>query len=41
VRRYRWVGVATAWALALLGWLLIQLIPDRYESQTTVYVDTE
>jgi polysaccharide chain length determinant protein (PEP-CTERM system associated) len=39
--RYRWVGVATAWALALLGWLMIQLIPDRFESQTTVYVDTE
>lgn len=39
--RYRWPAVATAWVLALAGWAAVQLIPDKYESRTQVYVDTE
>ncbi len=39
--RYRWHAVVTAWAVAVLGWVGVQLIPDKYESTTQVYVDTE
>jgi len=39
--RYRWIAVAVAWLLAILGWIGVQFIPDKYESRTQVYVDTE
>ena len=39
--RYRWVAVATAWAVAIVGWIGVQFIPDKYSSTTQVYVDTE
>jgi len=39
--RYRWHAVVTAWVVAVLGWTGVQLIPDKYESSTQVYVDTE
>ncbi len=39
--RYRWHGVATAWLLALAGWVAVQFVPDEFESRTQVYVDTE
>lgn len=39
--RYRWVAVVIAWVIAIAGWTVVQLIPDRYTSRTQVYVDTE
>ena len=27
--RHRWPAVATAWAVALLGWVVVQIIPDN------------
>jgi polysaccharide chain length determinant protein (PEP-CTERM system associated) len=39
--RYRWFAVSAAWLLAILGWIGVQLIPDKFESSTQVYVDTE
>jgi polysaccharide chain length determinant protein (PEP-CTERM system associated) len=39
--RYRWIAVGTAWLIALVGWVGVQFIPDKYESTTQVYVDTE
>jgi polysaccharide chain length determinant protein (PEP-CTERM system associated) len=39
--RYRWLAVATAWLIAILGWIGVQFIPDKYTSSTQVYVDTE
>ena len=39
--RYRWIAVATAWLVAVLGWIAVQFIPDKYSSTTQVYVDTE
>jgi len=39
--RYRWQGAAAAWVIAIAGWIGVQLIPDKYESRTQVYVDTE
>ena len=39
--RYRWIAVATAWLIAIVGWIGVQFIPDKYTSSTQVYVDTE
>jgi polysaccharide chain length determinant protein (PEP-CTERM system associated) len=39
--RYRWYGVVLAWLLALAGWAAVQFVPDKYESRTQVYVDTD
>ncbi len=38
--RFRWIAMAAAWLVCLLGWLLVYALPDRYESDATVYVDT-
>lgn len=39
--RRRWLVIAVAWAAALLGWLAVWLIPDKYESRAQVFVQTE
>src|SRR5215813_4156134 len=39
--RYRWYAVATAWAVAIGGWLFVYTMPDRYEASARVYVDTQ
>ncbi|WP_425407849.1 XrtA system polysaccharide chain length determinant [Hyphococcus sp.] len=39
--RRRWVIIAVAWICALLGWLAIWMIPDKYESRAHVFVQTE
>jgi polysaccharide chain length determinant protein (PEP-CTERM system associated) len=38
--RFRWYGVAAAWAVCLTGWTAVILMPDVYEGSTRVYVDT-
>jgi polysaccharide chain length determinant protein (PEP-CTERM system associated) len=40
VWRFRWVGFAVAFAVALLGWLVVFALPDRYQAQARVFVDT-
>jgi polysaccharide chain length determinant protein (PEP-CTERM system associated) len=37
----RWIAVATAWGVCLLGWLVIAMIPNKYESKARVYVDVQ
>lgn len=39
--RYRWPAVALAWVVAIVGWVGVQFVPDKYASSTRVYVDTE
>ncbi len=39
--RRRWLALAVAAAIALLGWLVISGIPNRYESKASVYVQTQ
>lgn len=39
--RRRWLVIAVAWAAALVGWLAVWLIPDKYESRAQVFVQTE
>jgi polysaccharide chain length determinant protein (PEP-CTERM system associated) len=38
--RYRWLALGIASALALSAWLLIFMLPDRYEARASVLVDT-
>src|SRR5688572_12241612 len=39
--RYRWYAVAVAWIVALIGWTVVQKMPDRYVAFARVYVDTQ
>lgn len=37
----RWLALAVAWGIAVLGWVVIALIPNTYESRSKVYVQTQ
>lgn len=37
--RHRWWAMAAAWALCILGWVVISVLPDRYEASARVYAD--
>ncbi len=39
--RRRWIGLAVAWAVAVIGAVVLLRIPDRYEATARVYVDTQ
>ena len=39
--RRRWLALAVAWAVCILGWLVISLIPNRYQSHAKVLVQTQ
>ena len=41
VWRKRWVVLGTAWLVALVGWVYVYLLENRYEAQARVYVDTQ
>jgi protein tyrosine kinase modulator len=40
VWRFRWIALLVALAVAVTGWLIIFALPDRYEAQAEVLVDT-
>lgn len=37
----RWLAMAVAWAICILGWLAVALIPNTYESQAKLFVQTK
>lgn len=37
----RWLALAITWAVCLLGWLTIALIPNSYESKTRIFVQLD
>ena len=37
----RWMALAVAWGLCLLGWLVVALIPNGYESKARVFVEMQ
>ena len=39
--RRRWIGLAVAWAVAVIGAVVLLRIPDRYEATARVFVDTQ
>ena len=38
--RFRWFGMAAACSVALVGWCVVFALPDRYEADARVFVDT-
>jgi succinoglycan biosynthesis transport protein ExoP len=41
VWRRRWLALGVAWGLCLAGWLVIALIPSKYESTARVFVQMQ
>ncbi len=39
--QYRWYGIAAAWAICFVGWVAVSFIPDKYQSEAKVYIDTD
>ena len=39
--RRRWMALAVAWAIALVGWLAVSLIPNTYESTARIYMEPQ
>ncbi|KEO91572.1 chain-length determining protein [Erythrobacter longus] len=37
----RWLALAVAWGVCLLGWLVVALIPNTYESKARIFVDVD
>ncbi len=37
----RWLALAVAWGVCLLGWLMVSLIPNKYESKAQIQVRTQ
>src|SRR5688572_11861987 len=38
--RFRWIAIAAAWVVCIAGWLAVSSIPDTYEANARVYVDS-
>src|SRR3984957_16218795 len=38
--RFRWPALAAAAAVCVVGWLVVFTLPDRYEAEARVFVDT-
>lgn len=39
--RRRWLALGVGWAVCLVGWLVVSLIPNSYESQARVFVQMQ
>ena len=37
----RWLALAVAWAIAIVGWLFVSQIPNSYESRARVFVQMQ
>ena len=37
----RWIGLAVAWLVGIVGAVVVYNIPDRYEATARIYVDTQ
>ena len=37
----RWLALMVAWGVAVLGWIVIALIPNSYESRSRIYIQTD
>lgn len=38
--RFRWPAMMTAWAICLVGWFTVFSMPDQFQAQARVHVDT-
>ena len=39
--KYRWFGLITSWMTAIIGWTLISFLPNHYQADASVYIDTD
>ena len=39
--RRRWLALAVAWSIALVGWLSVSLIPNTYESTARIFIEPQ
>lgn len=39
--QYRWYAVAVAWVICLAGWVGVMFVPDTFQSEAKVYIDTD
>jgi len=39
--RYRWRAVIAMWAISIIGWIAVYLMPPVYEAKARIFVDTE
>jgi polysaccharide chain length determinant protein (PEP-CTERM system associated) len=37
----RWLALAVAWGVCLLGWLVVAMVPNSYESRARIFVQIE
>ncbi len=37
----RWLALAVAWAVCLLGWLVVAMVPNTYESKARIYIQLD
>src|SRR3569832_1473206 len=38
---YRWIGMGVAWAVCVVGWLGVMLVPNQFQAVAMIYVDTD
>lgn len=38
--RFRWWMLGVAWAVCLVGWIIVARLPDQFQASARVYVDT-
>lgn len=41
VWKRRWLAIAVAWAVALIGWLVLSFIPNTYESKASIFIQSQ
>jgi polysaccharide chain length determinant protein (PEP-CTERM system associated) len=41
VWKRRWLALLIAWGFCLLGWLIVSMIPNRYESEARIFVSMQ
>ena len=39
--RRRWHALILSWVVCLTGWIAVAVLPDKYQSEARIYVDTE
>jgi polysaccharide chain length determinant protein (PEP-CTERM system associated) len=39
--QFRWYGLGIAWAVCVVGWIVVALIPNQYQASAEVYIDTD
>lgn len=38
--RYKWTAIVLAWIVSIAGWIYVAQLPDRYQANARVHVDT-